>query len=79
MIDFGHLVIESGGMRTYRMPEPSKDRADRILDAAASLLIRYRYRKVTDEDVARQAGIGKGTVYLHWRTKEKTVRSRDSA
>ncbi|MFD8500042.1 TetR/AcrR family transcriptional regulator [Amycolatopsis sp. NPDC059657] len=53
------------------MPEPSKDRADRILDAAAALLIRYGYRKVTVEDVARQAGIGKGTVYLHWRTKEK--------
>jgi AcrR family transcriptional regulator len=44
-------------------------RADRILDAAGSLLLRYGYRKVTIEDVARQAGIGKGTVYLHWRTK----------
>ena len=44
-------------------------RADRILDAAADLLVRLGYRKVTIEDIARRAGIGKGTVYLHWRTK----------
>lgn len=46
-------------------------RADRILDAAGDLLVRYGYRKVTIEDIARQAGIGKGTVYLHWRTRDQ--------
>ncbi|MEU6130657.1 TetR/AcrR family transcriptional regulator [Saccharopolyspora sp. NPDC047091] len=44
-------------------------RADRILDAAGELLLRHGYRKVTIDDVARQAGVGKGTVYLHWKTK----------
>lgn len=44
-------------------------RADRILDAAGELLLRLGHRKVTIEDIAQQAGIGKGTVYLHWRTK----------
>jgi AcrR family transcriptional regulator len=53
------------------VPEhPNRDRADRILDAAAQLLGRLGYRKVTIEDIARQAGIGKGTIYLHWRTKD---------
>ncbi|CAL99582.1 TetR family transcriptional regulator [Saccharopolyspora erythraea NRRL 2338] len=51
------------------------DRADRILDAAAELMLRLGYRKVTIEDVARQAGIGKGTVYLHWRSKETLFRA----
>lgn len=46
-------------------------RADRILDAAAELLVRLGYRKVTIEDIAQRAGIGKGTVYLHWRTKQQ--------
>ncbi|MFI6595814.1 TetR/AcrR family transcriptional regulator [Nonomuraea sp. NPDC050536] len=46
-------------------------RADRILDAAAELLLRLGYRKVTVEDIAQRAGIGKGTVYLHWRTKQQ--------
>lgn len=43
---------------------------ERVLDAAAELLVRWGYRRVTIEDVAAAAGIGKGTVYLHFRTKE---------
>jgi AcrR family transcriptional regulator len=45
-------------------------RLERVLDVAADLLVRLGYRRVTIEDVARQAGIGKGTVYLHFPTKE---------
>jgi AcrR family transcriptional regulator len=56
------------------MPQHT-ERADRILDAAGELMIRLGYRKVTIEDIARQAGIGKGTVYLHWRTKERLFES----
>ena len=48
----------------------TKSRLDRILDSAADLLVRWGYQRVTVEDVAKQAGIGKGTVYLHFRTKE---------
>jgi AcrR family transcriptional regulator len=42
----------------------------RVLDAAAELLVRMGYRRVTIDEVARRAGIGKGTVYLHFSTKE---------
>jgi AcrR family transcriptional regulator len=52
------------------MPE-QLNRTDRILDAAGQLLLRHGYRKVTIEDISRRAGIGKGTVYLHWRTKQE--------
>ncbi|ODU03525.1 MAG: hypothetical protein ABS81_13910 [Pseudonocardia sp. SCN 72-86] len=45
-------------------------RLERVLDAAADLLVRWGYQRVTVEDVARHAGIGKGTVYLHFRTKD---------
>lgn len=45
-------------------------RAERILDAAAELVLRHGYRRVTIEDIATRAGIGKGTVYLHWKTRE---------
>ena len=48
-----------------------KIRADRIMDAAAELLLRWGYKRVTIDDVAAHAGIGKGTVYLHWRTREE--------
>ncbi|MFD3685822.1 TetR/AcrR family transcriptional regulator [Nocardiopsis sp. NPDC058631] len=45
-------------------------RADRILDAAEELLVAWGRRKITIEDVARRAKVGKGTVYLHFATKE---------
>lgn len=45
-------------------------RGERILDAAAELVLRYGYRRITIEDIATRAGIGKGTVYLHWKTRE---------
>src|SRR5947207_4830480 len=48
---------------------------DSILSAANRLLARYGYRKMTVEDVASEAGIGKGTVYLHFPSKEEVVLS----
>lgn len=51
------------------------DIAASILDATARLLARYGYSKTTIEDVAREAGIGKGSVYLHFASKEEVVLS----
>lgn len=53
-----------------RESEERRERAERILAAAAELLIRYGYNRVTIDDIAAKAEIGKGTVYLHWKTKE---------
>ncbi|SFW76905.1 TetR/AcrR family transcriptional regulator [Amycolatopsis australiensis] len=51
--------------------ENRAERAERILDAAAELLLRAGYRRTTIEDVAERAGVGKGTVYLHWKNREE--------
>jgi AcrR family transcriptional regulator len=56
--------------RSVEPVTPTEARMGRVLDAAAELLVRMGYRRVTIEDVARQAKIGKGTVYLHFPTKE---------
>src|SRR5436305_2585490 len=47
-----------------------QERADRILDAAAELIERWGYNKTTIDDIARQAGVAKGTIYLHWKTRD---------
>ncbi|WP_326821076.1 TetR/AcrR family transcriptional regulator [Streptosporangium sp. NBC_01639] len=47
------------------------ERAHRILDAATDLILRWGYDKTTIEDIARRAGVAKGTIYLHWRTREE--------
>jgi AcrR family transcriptional regulator len=54
-----------------RSPEQRAERAARTLDVAADLLLRHGYRRVSIDDVAAGAGIGKGTVYLHWKTREQ--------
>ncbi|WP_214413103.1 TetR/AcrR family transcriptional regulator [Sphaerisporangium fuscum] len=54
-----------------RDPRQRAERAATILDVAADLLLRHGYRRVTIDDVAAGAGIGKGTVYLHWKTREQ--------
>jgi AcrR family transcriptional regulator len=50
--------------------EARRARAGRILDAAAELLSQHGYRRVSIDDVAALARVGKGTIYLHWKTRE---------
>jgi len=33
-------------------------------------MLRWGYKKTTIDDIARQAGVAKGTIYLHWKTRE---------
>lgn len=61
-------MIASARVRTI---QGRKLRADRILDSAGELLCRWGYDRVTIDDVAEHAKIGKGTVYLHWKTREE--------
>lgn len=52
-----------------------ESREVRILEAAAVLLARWGYLKTTVDDVAREAGVGKGTLYLHWKDKTALFRA----
>jgi AcrR family transcriptional regulator len=47
-----------------------RERAERILDAAAALLLRWGYKRVTIDDIAKEAEVGSGTIYLHWKTRD---------
>jgi AcrR family transcriptional regulator len=46
-----------------------------IMDATDRLMERHGYRRVTVDDVAREAGIGKGTIYVHFPSKEELALS----
>lgn len=54
---------------------PKEAVKDAILDATDRLLARFGYRKMTVEDIAAEAGIGKGSIYLHFISKEEVVLS----
>ncbi|TLF81863.1 TetR/AcrR family transcriptional regulator [Nonomuraea sp. KC401] len=48
-------------------------KAARILDSTRELVLDHGVRKVTVSEIARAAGVGKGTVYLYWPTKEDLI------
>jgi AcrR family transcriptional regulator len=45
-------------------------REERILNAASDLIAHYGYDKTTVSDIAHQAGVSKGTIYLHFNSKD---------
>lgn len=49
----------------------SEAREQRILDAAADLFVHFGYDKTTVDDIARTAGVSKGAIYLHFKSKDE--------
>ena len=59
---------------------PSEEpRRDQILEAAGRLLNHYGPGKTTIADIAREAGVGVGTVYLEFESKEAIVEALSSS
>lgn len=54
---------------------PAVSNRERVLDAAERLLARHGYKRMTVDDIAAEAGIGKGTIYLYFRSKEEVILS----
>jgi AcrR family transcriptional regulator len=63
MMDHPPTITSAG--RTKR-----QERAERILNVAEELLLKHGYQRITIDDIADQSEIGKGTIYLHWKSKE---------
>src|SRR5580704_10684739 len=69
--------LKSSSGRVKRSPSmfnPGKsarnDKRSRILDAAQSLFLRYGVKRSALDDVVREAGIAKGTLYLYFDSKD---------
>lgn len=58
-----------------RTTAPREEVRESILDATDRLLARYGFKKMTIDDVAQEVGIGKGTIYLHFSSKEELALS----
>lgn len=53
----------------------TKEIREAILDATDQFLARYGYKKMTIDDLAQEVGIGKGSIYLHFKSKEEIALS----
>lgn len=52
-------------------PDTNDRIGEAILDAADRLFAQFGFKKTTVEEIAQEAGIGKGTIYLHFKSKEE--------
>lgn len=64
-----HEDVRQHGRRGRGRPrDPETD--TRIIEAAADLMLRRGFDKMTVDDVASAAGVGKATVYRRWPSKD---------
>jgi AcrR family transcriptional regulator len=52
-----------------------REKHEAILAAALTLFGHYGYRRTSIDDIAQEAGIAKGTVYLYFKSKEEIFRA----
>ena len=56
-------------------PDVSEERKGQILEAATSVFSRLGFNRARMEDVARESGLAKGTLYLYYRSKDELIRA----
>ena len=54
-------------------PKLDVNRAQNIIEAADELFARYGFERTSMDDIAKHSGIGKGSIYLEFRTKEEIL------
>lgn len=70
--EIDNSTTEDNAPRWQRRPE---DRPTEILDAALLVFSEQGYARTKLEEVARKAGVSKGTVYLYFESKEALFRA----
>jgi AcrR family transcriptional regulator len=65
------IVSRSGPARKTRGELLSEWRREEVLEAARRIFARLGYAATTVEEIAKEAGMAKGTIYLYFRSKEE--------
>jgi TetR/AcrR family transcriptional regulator, mexJK operon transcriptional repressor len=60
-------------IQTKRGRSKSEEKRSQIIDAAAQLFVEQGYENVSMDNIAKQAGVSKQTVYSHFGTKEQLL------
>lgn len=58
-----------------KMPSPNEDPREVILSSAYVQFIRYGFKKTTMTDIARGAGLKKGSVYYYFKSKDEIIQA----
>jgi AcrR family transcriptional regulator len=77
-LDFVKTTDAAMADRSEGSSSPADDamvRTDQIADAALRLFARYGYKRSAMDDIAREAGLAKATLYLHFKGKDDVFRA----
>jgi AcrR family transcriptional regulator len=77
-LDFVKTTDAAMADRSESSSSPVDDamaRTDQIADAALRLFARYGYKRSSMDDIAREAGLAKATLYLHFKGKDDVFRA----
>lgn len=55
--------------------EKNEERRSQILNAAMKIFARDGFQKARMDDIAKETGVAKGTVYLYFKSKEEIIKS----
>jgi len=75
-MDLASLKYLSQQADTFLWPEEDlkqRRKRERILQCASDLFVRHGYRKTSVDEIARAAGVAKGTIYLYYQNKAELV------
>lgn len=67
------IVVNVVQSRTRRMVKPAEERRKDILDAALRLFAQRGFNETSVSDIAAEAGMATGTVYLYFPSKEDVL------
>ena len=77
-LDFVKTTDAAMADKSESSSSPADDamvRSDQIADAALRLFARYGYKRSAMDDIAREAGLAKATLYLHFKGKDDVFRA----
>ena len=76
MVKALELLTQEAGLPGRGKLLPNRDDRNfkvqhRILEVATKQFVQFGYRKTSISDIADHAGIGKGSLYLHYKSKQE--------
>lgn len=72
-VSLEHIAAQLDAFLRPQQDDRQARKRERILAAASAQFIAHGYKKASIEDIARQAGVAKGTVYLYYRSKAELL------
>lgn len=74
-LDFVKTAMSDRSESSGAPADDTTSRIEQVADAALRLFARYGYKRTSMDDIAKEAGLAKATLYLHFKGKDDVFRA----